>query len=131
MSIKVNLPSGGVCSVIGLTGSLHVQGPTGSVGGPGVPGPPGIPAEYKEYMFLCKKDFGFIKSGDYTTMLINENPMSVANYLFKAIHLKSKDLLMNFSISRMGLDEHFIWGEELRDKHIGDILNSIDTQIIK
>ena len=119
-----NLPSGGVCSVIGLTGSLHVQGPTGSVGGPGVPGPPGIPAEYKEYMFLCKKDFGFIKSGDYTTMLINENPMSVANYLFKAIHLKSKDLLMNFSISRMGLDEHFIWGEELRDKHIGDILNN-------
>jgi len=53
------------CSVIGLTGSLHAQGPrnvlgiTGSVGGPGVPGPPGIPAEYKEYMFLCKKDFGF------------------------------------------------------------------------
>ena len=125
MSIKVNLPSGGVCSVIGLTGSLHVQGPTGSVGGPGVPGTPGIPAEYKEYMFLCKKDFGFFKSGDYITMLINENPMSEANYLFKAIHLKSKDLLMNFSISKMELDEHFIWGEELRDKHIGDILNEI------
>ena len=120
-----NLPSGGVCSVIGLTGSLHAQGPTGSVGGPGVAGPPGIPLEYKEYMLLCKKDFGFFKSGDYITMLINENPMSEANYLFKAIHLKSKDLLMNFSISKMELDEHFIWGEELRDKHIGDILNEI------
>ena len=125
MSIKVNLPSGGVCSVIGLTGSLPVQGLTGSVGGPGVAGSPGIPAEYKEYMFLCKKDFGFFKSGDYITMLINENPLSEANYLFKAIHLKSKDLLMNFSISKMELDEHFIWGEELRDKHIGDILNEI------
>ena len=125
MSIKVNLPSGGVCSVIGLTGSLPVQGLTGSVGGPGVAGSPGIPAEYKEYMFLCKKDFGFFKSGNYITMLINENPLSEANYLFKAIHLKSKDLLMNFSISKMELDEHFIWGEELRDKHIGDILNEI------
>jgi hypothetical protein len=23
----------------------------------------------------------------------------------------------------MGLDEHFIWGPELRDKHISDIIN--------
>lgn len=119
-----NLPSGGVCSVIGLTGSLHVQGPTGSVGGPGVAGSPGISVEYKEYMFLCKKDFGFFKSGDYITMLINL-------YLFGPLELKSKDSLMNFTISKNQLDEHFIWGEELRDKHIGDILNSIDTQIIK
>ena len=128
MSIKVNLPSGGVCSVIGLTGSLPVnvwfgtatagQGLTGSVGGPGVAGSPGIPAEYKEYMFLCKKDYGFFKTGNYITMLLN-------SHLFGALHLKSKDSSMNFSISRMELDEHFIWGEELRDKHIGDILNEI------
>jgi hypothetical protein len=101
-------------------GGISSRGPTGSVGSPGVPG---ISAEYKEYMFLCKKDFGFFKTGDYITMLINENAMSEANYLFKAIHLKSKDLLMNFSISKMGLDEHFIWGPELRDKHISDIIN--------
>jgi hypothetical protein len=120
MSIKVNLPSGGVCSVIGLTGSFthfgSVHGPTGSVGGPGVPGSQGIPTEYKEYMFLCKKDFGFFKSGDYITMLINL-------YLFGPLELKSKDSLMNFTISKTQLDEHFIWGPELRDKHIGDILN--------
>jgi hypothetical protein len=102
---------------------MYGGGATGSVGSPGVSGVPGIPLEYKEYMFLCKKDFGFFKTGDYITMLINENPMSEANYLFKAIHLKSKDLLMNFSISKMGLDEHFIWGPELRDKHISDIIN--------
>ena len=118
MSIKVNLPSGGVCSVIGLTGSLPVQGLTGSVGGPGVAGSPGIPAEYKEYMFLCKKDYGFFKSGNYITMLLN-------SHLFGALHLKSKDSSMNFSISKSQLDEYFIWGEELRDKHIGDILNEI------
>ena len=81
MSINVNLPSGGVCSVIGLTGSFSVHGPTGSVGGSGVPG---ILTEYKEYMFLCKKDFGFFKTGDYITMictliLMDENPMSKAN----------------------------------------------------
>ena len=115
MSIKVNLPSGGVCSVIGLTGSLHVQGLTGSVGGPGVAGSPGIPAEYKEYMFLCKKDYGFFKSGNYITMLLN-------SHLFGALHLKSKDSSMNFSISKSQLDEHFIWGTELRDKHISDII---------
>ena len=102
MSIKVNLPSGGVCSVIGLTGSLPVnvwfgtatagQGLTGSVGGPGVAGSPGIPAEYKEYMFLCKKDYGF-KTGNYITMLLN-------SHLFGALHLKSKDSSMNFSISK-------------------------------
>ena len=122
MSIKVNLPSGGVCSVIGLTGSLHVQGPTGSVGGPGVAGTPGIPEEYKEYVFLCKKDFGFFKTGDYITMLLNSHP---GFKRFGALHLKSKDSSMNFSILKNQLDEHFIWGEELRDKHIGDILDSI------
>ena len=126
MSIKVNLPSGGVCSVIGLTGSLPGnvwfgtatagQVLTGSVGGPGVAGSPGIPAEYKEYMFLCKKDYGF-KTGNYITMLLN-------SHLFGALHLKSKDSSMNFSISKSQLDEHFIWGTELRDKHIGDILNN-------
>ena len=108
MSIKVNLPSGGVCSVIGLTGSLHVHGL------------PGTPAEYKEYMFLCKKDFGFFKTGDYITMLFN-------SHLFGSLHLKSKDSSMNFTISKTQLDEHFIWGEELRDKHIGDILKSTET----
>lgn len=105
------------------SGNYGVMGITGSVGSPGVPGSPGIPVEYKEYMFLCKKDFGFFKTGDYITMLINENAMSEANYLFKAIHLKSKDSLMNFSISKMELDEHFMWGPELRDKHISDIIN--------
>jgi len=100
-------------------------GATGSVGGPGVPGVPGILTEYKEYMFLCKKDFGFFKTGDYITMLMDFHPMSKANYLFKGIHLKSKDSLMSLSISKMELDGHFIWGEELRDKHISDILNSV------
>jgi len=76
----------------------------------------GISGEYKEYVFLCKKDFGFFKTGDYITMLINLN-------LFGPIHLNSKDLLMNFSMSKMELDEHFMWGPELRDKHISDIIN--------
>jgi hypothetical protein len=76
----------------------------------------GIHAEYKEYMFLCKKDFGFFKTGDYITMLINEN-------LFVAIPLKSKDSKMNFTITQTQLDEHFMWGPELRDKHISDIIN--------
>ena len=61
--------------------------------GPGVAGSPGIPAEYKEYMFLCKKDYGFFKSGNYITMLLN-------SHLFGALHLKSKDSSMNFSISK-------------------------------
>ena len=102
----------------GATGSVGMIGATGSVGGPGIQGSPGIPEQYKEYMFLCKKDFGFFKSGDYITMLINL-------YLFGPLELKSKDSLMNFTISKNQLDEHFIWGEELRDKHIGDILNEI------
>ena len=122
MSIKVNLPSGGVCSVIGLTGSLPVQGLTGSVGGPGIQGVPGIPAEYKEYMFLCKKDYGFFKSGNYITMLLNSHLIK-SQGLFGALHLKSKDSSMNFSISKSQLDEHFIWGTELRDKHISDIID--------
>jgi hypothetical protein len=112
--------SSGLTASSGYCGMI---GPTGSVGGPGIPGPPGIPVEYKEYMFLCKKDFGFFKSGDYITMLLN-------SHLFGPLELKSKDSLMSFSISRNELDEHFIWGEELRDKHIVDILNySTDRQI--
>ena len=122
MSIKVNLPSGGVCSVIGLTGSLPVQCLTGSVGGPGVAGSPGITAEYKEYMFLCKKDYGFFKSGNYITMLLNSHLIKSQGF-FGALHLKSKDSSMNFSISKSQLDEHFIWGTELRDKHISDIID--------
>lgn len=110
--IRSLIVSGATGSVVGMIGA------TGSVGGPGIQGSPGIPEQYKEYMFLCKKDFGFFKSGDYITMLINL-------YLFGPLELKSKDSLMNFSISKMELDEHFIWGEELRDKHIGDILNDI------
>jgi hypothetical protein len=89
----------------------------GSVGSPGVYGSL-VSEEYKEYMFLCKKDFGFFKTGDYITMLmlINEN-------LFGAIPLKSKDSKMNFTITQTQLDEHFMWGPELRDKHISDIIN--------
>jgi len=106
----------------GLTGSVGYSGMIGATGSVGSPGVPGIPVEYKEYMFLCKKDFGFFKTGDYITMLIFLN-------LFGSISLKSKDSEMNFTISQSQLDEHFIWGEELRDKHIGDILNSSDIQI--
>lgn len=107
----------------GATGSVGMIGATGSVGGPGIQGSTGMVFEgaklqYKEYMFLCKKDFGFFKSGDYITMLLN-------SHLFGPLELKSKDSLMSFSISKNQLDEHFIWGEELRDKHIDDILNKI------
>jgi hypothetical protein len=104
-------------SSVGMSGVL---GATGSVGGPGISGVDGND-NYKEYLFFCKKDFGFFKSGDYIKMSIPVSNMN--NSLDFYIYIKSSDDQMSFTIPIKTLNECFIWGDKLRDKHINIVID--------
>ncbi len=108
----------------GMTGSVSAIGMTGSFGQIGItghrgqPGQPGINKEdFEEKTFYCKKDYGFIKEGTYFR----------ANHYHSWLgthHIKSLDNKTQLNISDKEMIEHFTFGAELRDKTIGDILNS-------
>jgi len=108
---------------IGLTGSVGpgVIGLTGSVGSPGISGVDGFINNYKEYLFFCKKYFGFFKSGDYIKMSIPISNMNKADEFY--IYIKSNDDQMSFTIPIKTLNECFIWGDKLRDKHINIVID--------
>ena len=104
----------GSISEIGITGSV---GQIGIIGHRGQPGVPGINREdFLEENFYCKKDFGFIKQG--THFRAKHYHSYIGSH-----HLKSLDDNMRFDVSEKDMSEYFIFGPDLRDRIIGDILN--------
>ena len=108
----------------GMTGSVSAIGMTGSFGQIGItghrgqPGQPGINKEdFKVQTFYCKKDYGFIKEGTYFRANYYNSYMSTH-------HITSLDGNMRLDLSDKDIAEYFTFGAELRDKTIGDILNS-------
>jgi hypothetical protein len=104
-------PIGGVCGTSGLTGSI---GAVGTIGPVGIPGPPGIIDE-KIITIFCKKDYGFIKSGQYLKV-------STTSTYNKTIFLKSEDGNMTFYLSEEDADEYFVWrSNDLREHKLESI----------
>lgn len=104
-------PIGGVCGTSGLTGSI---GAIGTIGPVGIPGPPGIIDE-KIITIFCKKDYGFIKSGQYLKV-------STTSTYNKTIFFKSEDGNMTFYLSEEDADEYFVWrSNDLREHKLESI----------
>jgi hypothetical protein len=107
---------------LGASYSSSVGVGIGATGYSGHVGQPGNSDEFKEYLFLCKKDIGFFKNGDYIKMLIQVNSLNYTSDLH--ILLKSIDGEMSFIITLKQLRECFLFNNELRDKHLQDILKN-------
>lgn len=92
--------------MFGLTSSAttFTLGPTGPVGRVGPIGSPGPHLDEKLVTIFCKKDYGFIKSGEYLNVFI---------YKYKSVDLKiyltirSEDNKMNFYFNETEADEYF------------------------
>jgi len=109
-----------ITNILGIGASYSSSGSIGATGYSGsVVGQPGNSDEFKEYLFLCKKDIGFFKNGDYIKMLIQVNYLNYPSDYH--VFLKSTDGEMSFTITLKQLKECFIFGDELRDKHLQDI----------
>lgn len=106
----------GMCGTFGVTGSI---GCIGSVGPVGTPGFPGKNIDEKLITIFCKKDYGFIKSGQYVKVYLysKEN-----NPLGSFISFKSDDEKMSFYLDEKDANKHFIWkSNDLREHKLGSI----------
>jgi hypothetical protein len=107
---------GGICGTFGVTGSTGLPG---SVGLAGIPGFPGKNSDEKLITIFCKKDYGFIKSGQYVKVYLysKEN-----NPLGSFISFKSDDGKMSFYLEQKEADEYFVWrSTDLREHKLGSI----------
>lgn len=108
-------PIGGVCGTSGTSGLTGSIGAVGTIGPVGIPGSPGIIDE-KIITIFCKKDYGFIKSGQYLKVSTPSN-----NYN-KTISFKSEDGNMIFYLSEEDADEYFVWrSNDLREHKLESI----------
>lgn len=106
----------GMCGTFGVTGSI---GCIGSVGPVGIPGVPGKNIDEKLITIFCKKDYGFIKSGQYVKVYLysKEN-----NPLGSFISFKSDDGKMSFYLDEKDANKYFIWkSNDLREHKLGSI----------
>jgi hypothetical protein len=109
----------GMCGTFGVTGSIAPNGCIGSVGPVGIPGVPGKNIDEKLITIFCKKDYGFIKSGQYVKVYLysKEN-----NPLGSFISFKSDDGKMSFYLEQKEADEYFVWrSTDLREHKLGSI----------
>lgn len=106
--------------MFGLTPSMQIQhGPTGPVGPIGKSGPVGIPPDKKLVTIFCKKDYGFIKSGQYVSVFFNEFLNADRAPFFQFL---SKDDKMKIYLNEKEADEYFIWkSNDLRHHKLGSM----------
>lgn len=111
----------GTPSVSAITGKSPIGlvvgtfGITGSFGHVGDPGTPGYSHDEKLTTIFCKKDYGFIKSGQYLKVF------TYPSY-FNMIYFKSEDNNMSFNLSEQEADEYFVWRiTEFREHKLGSI----------
>lgn len=91
-----------------MSNKTNQFGPTGSSGGNG------LTVEYKQKTFLCKKNYGFFEAGQVIMLKFFKNEDMCI--------LSSKDDKMKLYIDIKEAKEYFIFGEDLRDKTIDDII---------
>ncbi len=104
----------------GLTPSMHTQhGPTGPIGHQGKSGPVGIPPDKNPITIFCKKDYGFIKSGQYVRGFFTE---FLDGDRVSFFHFISEDDKMRIYLNEKESDEYFIWkSNDLRHHKLGSI----------
>lgn len=104
-------------NMFGLTPSTHIY--PGPIGHQGKPGPFGIQPEKNPITIFCKKDYGFIKSGQYVNVFFNEH-LNADRVPFFSFH--SKDDKMSIYLDEKEVDEYFIWkSNDLRHHKLGSI----------
>ena len=107
-------PIGGVVGTFGITGSIGPVGSAGIPGPVGIPGTPGSHPDEKLITIFCKKDYGFIKSGQYLKVFTYPG--------FNMISFRSEDNNMSFNLSEQEADEYFVWRiTEFREHKLGSI----------
>lgn len=105
-------------NMFGLTSSIHIQrsGPTGPVGPIGLAG---IAPNKKLVTIFCKKDYGFLKSGEYVRGFFYEHLNADRVPFFSFL---SEDDKMKIYMNEKEADEYFIWrSNDLRHHKLGSM----------
>ncbi len=119
--------------MFGLTSSitLNTLGPTGPIGPVGHVGLAGIDPNKKLITIFCKKDYGFIKSGQYVNVFSTEIMHFTPSPAHTFLSLQSKDNKMSFHINEEEADEYFIWRSGDLREHKLEILKLHENTDLK